>query len=151
MAIPGISPTLISNAFLTHPVFGAEPLRGRGLALASEDIFLIGMVFYFNQLHKAILSAWESFQENQSDIRDQKETGERNRELRTQEIRIQQNEAALIEGERRLTEARNIETEGDVPLHAGRPHRAKRRFHESAPIHEGGYVEPNARQLNLPI
>lgn len=150
MAVPGISPTLISNVFLTHPVSGVEPLRGERSGLTSNDLFLIGFLFFLNQIHQSILDSWEKFQENQSDVRDQKETGERNRELRTQEIRIQQEEATLIEGKRRQIEARNIETEGDVPLHAGRPHKAKRRFHESIYV-DGGYTDPSSRQLNLPV
>ncbi|MCC5832242.1 MAG: hypothetical protein JJU12_04275 [Chlamydiales bacterium] len=138
MAVPGISPTIISHAFI-------EPLHEERRGLTSDDILIIGLLHFFNQLHQVVLNSWEKFRESQSDINEQRKADSRSREQRSQEIEIQQNEAS-----RRQIEARNLETEGDVPLHAGRPHRAKRRFHESLFV-EGGYSDPNTRQLNLPV
>jgi hypothetical protein len=146
MTLLGISPKIISD-FLTSRTGLASKKSG----FSSSDLFLIGLIYYYNELHKAITNAWKQFKENQSEIREQKEAGERTRDLRIKDLRIQQEYSTRFEGQRRLNEARTLETEGNVPLHAGRPHKAKRRFHESIYANESGYPESSSRHLNLPV
>jgi len=151
MSVPGISPTIISNAFLTNPVSGVDALRGSSRGLSSDDVFLIGLLMFLTQLHNSMMSAWDSFQENQSEVHERGQSGVSSRQTRNQDVRIQQNEVTRLEGQRRQVESRKVETEGDVPTHAGRPHTAKRRFHDGARIYEGEYTDPSTRQLNLPV
>ncbi len=47
--------------------------------VASLDLFHIGMHTFLRQLQETLQKVWEGFRENQSDIREQKESGERSR------------------------------------------------------------------------
>ncbi len=132
MAVPGISPQVISQAFL-HDSPHTESRE------ADHAYFLV-MLHFLNQIHKSIRSSWESVRESR--------VGHRKRHdetTRSRGIQAQQTEISRREGQRRHVDARMVETEEDTPLHAGRRHLAKRRFHG------GGYTQDGHRQLNLPV
>ncbi len=132
MAVPGISPQIISEAFLQDSPHAEK-------RLADQAYFLV-MLHFLNQIHRSIRSSWESIRESRIEHSKRHDDA-----TRTRGVQAQQTEISRLEGQRRHVEARKVETEEDTPLHAGRRHRAKRRFHE------GGYTQDGHRQLNLPV
>lgn len=116
------------NAHQTHPVSGM-----RGASLSIHDF----RVFYYMQLHETIMNAWQSFRENLKDIREQGDVSYRFRTL----------EASRRIGEQRRAESLKFELGESLPLHTGRSHQAKRRFHEGIFIGE----HLSHAQLNLPV
>ncbi len=96
---------MIVSAIKPDPIAAFSlSIQQQGKVFSSQDLLVIGKLALLSKVYESILKAWDTFNEGQSEVRAEKEKGDRSHRRRQEEV-------------------------GETLQHASRPQRAKMLFH----------------------